>query len=409
MISLVPKRPRTAGAAALLVMTVDLAAANSRYVMTVEQAMFDDVPRVLQIIERSEADRNPPEPGPFRVHRMSAWNPIIWNKTSSSDREREFVAWERGTIAPKYGINFGIEYTHATGALELNDHEWYFSNYHRTAIGAEIAKWLGTEVGTPVIYFPRRAFDMWNTRYFVVPAYANGWRDEMRASAAFRFASELIYPKHGRFDGPHGREDSKEWMDTQDFEVLRNEQEFPRSWVVHNARAINSVEGPSQKPREEDKKEILYPADLFWNDPTLTRFDPREVAWVSRTDLAQILPELSGQPARPSESVKVHYPNPQRAILEVTLESAGLVILSDVDYPGWQLTIDGEPAPIIRVNVSMRGALVSAGAHRLVYSFAPRSFQIGLIASVVGLGAWLSLGLFCVFRPVHRLLASGAR
>ena len=42
---------------------------------------------------------------------------------------------------------------------------------------------------------------------------------------------------------------------------------------------------------------------------------------------------------------------PQRAILDVTLESTGLVILSDVDYPGWQLTIDDEPAPIYRVNV----------------------------------------------------------
>jgi hypothetical protein len=77
-----------------------------------------------------------------------------------------------------------------------------------------------------------------------------------------------------------------------------------------------------------------------------------------------------------------------------------------VDYPGWQLTIDDEPAPIYRVNVLMRGALVSAGPHRLVYSFAPRSFQVGLIVSIFGLIAWLSLGLFCGFRPTHALLAA---
>ncbi len=177
----------------------------------------------------------------------------------------------------------------------------------------------------------------------------------MRASAAFRFASELIYPEKGRFDGPHGKEESRKWMDTQDFEVLRNEQEFPRSWVVHSARAIEPVEGLSREPRAEGRQEILYARDLFWNDPTLTLFDPHAVAWVSRTDLAQIMPKLSGRPPRKSESVKVRYPNPQRAILEVTLESSGLVILSDVDYPGWQLTIDDEPAPIYRVNVLMRG------------------------------------------------------
>ena len=181
MVKLARKRPHLAGAAALIVMALDLAAANSRYVMTVEQSMFDGQPRLAQIIEKAEAERNPQVPGPFRVHRMSTWNPIIWNVTSSKDREREFVAWERGTIAPKYGINFGIEYTHTTGVAELNDYDWYFSGFHRTAIGPEVAKWLGTEVGTQVVYFPRRAFDMWNTRYFVVPAYANGWRDEMRA------------------------------------------------------------------------------------------------------------------------------------------------------------------------------------------------------------------------------------
>ena len=130
------------------------------------------------------------------------------------------------------------------------------------------------------------------------------------------------------------------------------------------------------------------------------------MAWVNDTELAQITPKLSGRLPDKNESVNVTYPSPQRAILEVTLESPGLVILADMDYPGWQLTIDGARAPIHRVNVSMRGALVSTGPHRLVYSFAPRSFQIGLVGSILGLGAWLLLGLFCIFRPVDPLLAA---
>ncbi len=104
--------------------------------------------------------------------------------------------------------------------------------------------------------------------------------------------------------------------------------------------------------------------------------------------------------------MKVSYPSPQRAVLDVTLESPGLVILSDVDYPGWQLTIDQDPAPIYRVNVLMRGALVSAGKHRLEYSFAPRSFQIGLVGSVLGILTWIALGTFCALRPADPLLAS---
>jgi hypothetical protein len=406
LIMLAPTRPQVAGPAALIVMTLDLAVANSRHVMTVGQSMFEGRPALVQIIAKAEAALEPPRPGPFRVHRMLSWSPLVWNHTTSADRVGELVAWERDTIRSKYGISFGIEYTHTRGVAELSDYEWYFSGSYRMVIGPVIANRLGTDVGKRVIYFPRRAYDMWNTRYFVVPAYANGWRDEMRASAAFRFESELIYPEKGRFDGPRGKDDARTWMETQDFEVLRNLQEFPRSWVVHSARAIPPVDGHSPEPAAKGRQEVLYARDLFWNDPTLPLYDPHAVAWVSRTDLSQIMPRLSGQPPAPSESVTVRYPNPQRAILDVTLESPGLVILSDVDYPGWRLTIDDEPAPIYRVNVSMRGALVSAGSHRLVYSFAPRSFYVGLIGSTLGLGAWLVLGLLCVFRPTHPVLAA---
>ncbi len=53
---------------------------------------------------------------------------------------------------------------------------------------------------------------------------------------------------------------------------------------------------------------------------------------------------LSGKTTRPSEKVEVNYPNPQQAVLEVTLDSPGLVVLADIYYPGWELTIDGKPA-----------------------------------------------------------------
>jgi uncharacterized membrane protein YfhO len=54
-----------------------------------------------------------------------------------------------------------------------------------------------------------------------------------------------------------------------------------------------------------------------------------------------------------------------------------MVILADVYYPGWRLTIDGRDAPIYRANRTMRGAAVPAGRHRLTYTFAPTSFRVG--------------------------------
>ena len=407
LIKMARARPHAAGAAALIVMALDLAAANSGYVMTVEQSLFEGKPELAQIIEKAEAQRDPPVPGPFRVHRMPAWNPVAWKSTASADRARDYVVWERATLRSKFGINFGIEYTHTQGVAELYDHDWYFSGFLSTVIGPATARQLGTTAGTKVIYYPRRAYDVWNTRYFVVPANASGWRDPARASAAFRFATELIYPEKGRFAGPGGQEEAAKWIEQQDFELLRNEQEFPRSWVVHEARAIRPGEELPGDPRARTRTEILFARDPFWNDPALTLFDPRRIAWLNRADLASIAPKLSHQPPAKSESVQVSYPNPQRAVLDVTLESTGLVVLSDVYYPGWQLTIDGEPAPIIRVNILMRRALVTAGRHRLVYSFAPGSFHAGFVVSIVGLGGWALLGVFCWFRPVHAVLVAG--
>jgi uncharacterized membrane protein YfhO len=67
------------------------------------------------------------------------------------------------------------------------------------------------------------------------------------------------------------------------------------------------------------------------------------------------------------------------------------VVLADVYYPGWKLTIDGKPAPILRINRLMRGALVSAGRHTLVYTYEPISFTAGLAGSALGVIALLGL------------------
>ena len=61
------------------------------------------------------------------------------------------------------------------------------------------------------------------------------------------------------------------------------------------------------------------------------------------------------------------------------------MILADVFYPGWKLTIDGQPAPIYRANRLMRGAAVQQGKHRLVYTYEPRSLQVGIAISLLGL------------------------
>ena len=93
----------------------------------------------------------------------------------------------------------------------------------------------------------------------------------------------------------------------------------------------------------------MYAGDRIWNDSTQRVYDPRNLAWVGNDDMTALGPYLSGERPRASETVRVNYPNPQQAVLEVNLESPGLVILADVYYPGWELLIDGKLAPVYRL------------------------------------------------------------
>jgi hypothetical protein len=233
---------------------------------------------------------------------------------------------------------------------------------------------------------------MWNTRYFVVPAFPNAWRDELRAYAAFQFQTELLYPEPARFQGPSGPDEYKTWVETKDYQVFRNLNEYPRAWVVHSARAIRPAVGLSRESRADAMQEIVYQDDPIWHDDNQHVFDPHMVAWVDNDQLSALAAFLPGAPPKRSELVQVAYPSPQVAVLDATLESPGIVVLADVFYPGWELEIDGQPAPIYRVNRMMRGAAVPKGKHRLVYRYNPATFRVGRVVSVGGLAALVILG-----------------
>jgi len=396
LIPLAGRRPVLAGLLALLAVSADLAVANSRHVSTVPQALFDDEPEVSRIIK--EAERQNPSPGPFRVHRMPIWSPPHWFSVSSTDRIRDFVTWERATIQPKYGITQGIEYTHTLGVAELYDYEWFFSGFPFT-IKESTARVLNARPGQQVVYFPRRSFDMWNTRYFVLPEYPNGWMDEYRGYAAFLHDTELIYPPVERFEGAGKEDEVKAWIASHDYQVRRNRLVYPRAWVVHDSRPFPDVRGLTRAEQGGPMQEILYPDDPIWHDSTLTAFDPRQLVWIDQHDQHELRPFMSGRSSRSSETVKVSYPNPQRVELEANLESAGIVVLADVHYPGWKLTIDGQPAPIYRVNRLMRGAAVAAGTHRLVYRYEPRSFRVGGVITPAGLALAAVFAVCCTIWP----------
>jgi uncharacterized membrane protein YfhO len=67
--------------------------------------------------------------------------------------------------------------------------------------------------------------------------------------------------------------------------------------------------------------------------------------------------------------------------------------MADTWYPGWRATVDGVTTPLTLANQTFRAAVVPAGQHMVVLTYAPQSFTAGWIISLL---AGLILGILLV-------------
>ena len=74
-----------------------------------------------------------------------------------------------------------------------------------------------------------------------------------------------------------------------------------------------------------------------------------------------------------------------------------VLLLNDKWDEGWNVTVDGKPAELLRANFIMQGVALPAGEHTVQFTFSPRStiFFISLAAVLLGI---LLCGLLLVFR-----------
>lgn len=67
---------------------------------------------------------------------------------------------------------------------------------------------------------------------------------------------------------------------------------------------------------------------------------------------------------------------PNHLKYDVKSEKGGIVVFSEVYYPGWTATIDGKPAELGRVNYVLRALNVGAGSHVVELDFHPQSIAV---------------------------------
>lgn len=87
---------------------------------------------------------------------------------------------------------------------------------------------------------------------------------------------------------------------------------------------------------------------------------------------------------------------PNRLTYHVSSAKGGVVVFSEIYYPGWQATIDGAPVDIARADYILRAMHVSSGSHTIEMWFEPQSIRVtetiayvALALLVIGVMAWV--------------------
>ncbi len=71
--------------------------------------------------------------------------------------------------------------------------------------------------------------------------------------------------------------------------------------------------------------------------------------------------------------------------ITVTASGAGRLVLSEIAYPGWHVSVDGRPAPSLTAYGALRAVDLPAGKHVVVWRFVPWDLYLGLALALVGM------------------------
>ena len=109
--------------------------------------------------------------------------------------------------------------------------------------------------------------------------------------------------------------------------------------------------------------------------PDGSHFDPRRTALVEEAYSLEKTPDSDA-----SCRISIF----ESDVIEIKTNSSNpsFLVLSDLHYPGWEATVDGEETKILLTNYILRGVAIPPGKHIVRFLYRPWSFYIGLSISV---------------------------
>jgi hypothetical protein len=85
------------------------------------------------------------------------------------------------------------------------------------------------------------------------------------------------------------------------------------------------------------------------------------------------------------------YSNPNQVQAVIETDHDGILVISDVFYPGWELFVNGEKQKIYKANTTFRAGVQKAGVNHILFNYNPKSFKIGSILTSIDIGLTILL------------------
>ncbi len=136
-------------------------------------------------------------------------------------------------------------------------------------------------------------------------------------------------------------------------------------YIVSNEAA---VENPAANGNGWFVQEVKFVKDANAEMDGLNDLDTKHAAVADE----KFRPQLEGT-ALGEGTVTLTAYEPNELHYDITSQKGGVVVFSEVYYPGWTVTIDGQEAELSRVNYVLRALKVPAGNHKVVMEFRPTS------------------------------------
>lgn len=139
----------------------------------------------------------------------------------------------------------------------------------------------------------------------------------------------------------------------------------------------------------------------------LDGFNPAQTALVDQRFSEQLQGYKGGRDSASRIVLREYKPN--KLTYDVTGgQGMQLAVFSEIYYPyGWKAFIDGQEAPIFRTDYVLRGLVIPAGQHTVVFSFEPESYSKGTLISYIGSALLLVLILAALYMEWRKKARAG--